>query len=173
MSKLLPGLVPVLAGLLVAASPAAAGVLGPHAALCAGNSPAMLVRVIGLKARSGTVRVQSYGGDPARFLDKGSYIERVEVRPPATGAIEVCMPVPRPGVYAIAVRHQANGDTSSDLDDGGGLSGNPGRSLLDLAFRRKPSPDQIAVRVTGVVTVPVVMNYLQGGSFKPVATAER
>ena len=62
----------------------------------------MLVRIVGLKARSGTVRVQSYGGDPARFLDKGSYLERVEVQPPAVGPVEVCLPVPQPGIK----RHQ-------------------------------------------------------------------
>lgn len=166
-------LVPVLAAALLAGSPVGASQLGPHAGLCAGTRPAMLVRIVGLKSRSGTVRVQSYGGDPERFLDKGSYLERVEFQPPASGPVEVCMPVPQAGVYAIAVRHQATGSTSSDLSDGGGLSGNPARSLVDLAFKRKPSPQQIAVRVSGVVTVPIVMNYLQGGSFRPVATAER
>lgn len=171
MSKLALGWMgAIVAG---AAMPVGAAILGPHAAACAGNHPAMLVRVEGLKARSGTVRVQSYGGNPQTFLEKGAYLERVEVQPPAKGPVEVCMPVPQPGIYAIAVRHQANGSTSSDLNDGGGLSGNPGRSLLDLAFKRKPSPEQISVKVTGVVTVPIVMNYVQGGSFRPVATAER
>ena len=166
---------PTIALAILAALPAGAATpLGPHAADCAAGRPAMLVRIVGLKARIGTLRVQSYGGDPETFLDKGAYLERVEVRPPSAGPVEVCMPVARPGTYAIAVRHRASGNSNSDLEDGGGVSGNPRRSLLDLAFRRKPAAQEISVRVgSSPVVVPVVMNYLQGGAFKPVATAER
>jgi len=161
-----------VASLIVAASPlsaAGAAVLGPHAEDCDGSKPAMLVRVEGLKSRTGTVRVQSYGGDPARYFDKGAYLERVEVRTPAAGPVEVCMPVPHPGTYAVSVRHDANGNGSVDISsDGGGFSGNPGYSLFDAMFKRKPSPVQVQVHVAGLATVPVVLNYVHGTSLGPI-----
>ncbi|MDO6415114.1 DUF2141 domain-containing protein [Sphingomonas sp. BIUV-7] len=164
------------AGSTVAPAAAAAAIVGPHAAECVGNGgkPAMLVRVLGLKARTGMVRVQSYGGDPAHYFDKGSYIERVDVATPATGPVEVCMPVPRSGSYAISIRHDLNGSGKSDMSDGGGFSGNPSVSLMDIIFKRRPSPVQVEVKVaSGVTRVPIVLNYVQGGSVKPIASAER
>ncbi|QJU59147.1 DUF2141 domain-containing protein [Sphingomonas sp. AP4-R1] len=177
MSKLL---VPVVAAALCAGSVvappiAAAAIVGPHAADCAAGSekPAMLVRVLGLKARTGLVRVQSYGGDPDHYFDKGTYIERVEVPAPASGALDVCMVVPAPGKYAISIRHDVNGSGKSDMSDGGGFSGNPNVSLMDVVFKRRPSPAQVEVKVAGVTKVPVILNYIQGGAVKPVASAER
>lgn len=158
--------------LLAAAAPAAATVLGPHAAECRGGRPAMLVRIIGLKARTGILRVQAYD-DPARFFEKGSYIERIEVRPPAAGPIEVCVPVARGGTYAVSVRHDIDGTGHADLSDGGGTSGNPNVSMMDVLFKRRPSPEQVAVRVAGVTPVPVILNYVQGSSVRPLAAAER
>lgn len=171
MSKVYASLI-VLASAL--AAPAGGAVLGPHAAACTDASrPAMLVRVIGLKSRSGMIRVQSYGGDPAHFFDKGSYLERVEVPTPASGAVEICMPVPRAGTYAISVRHDIDGQGNGGASNGGGMSGNPNISLMDVLFKRKPSPAQVAVPVTGRTIVSVVMNYMQGGSVRPIATAEK
>jgi uncharacterized protein (DUF2141 family) len=178
MSKLLVPVVAtaLFAGGVVAPAAATAAIVGPHAAECApgAGKPAMLVRVLGLKIRTGKVRVQSYGGDPARYFDKGTYLERVDVPTPANGPVDVCMPVPRPGAYAVSIRHDLNGSGKSDMTDGGGFSGNPSVSLLDVVFKRRPSPVQVEVKVAnGVTRVPIVLNYVQGGSVKPIATAER
>jgi uncharacterized protein (DUF2141 family) len=162
-----------LVALALATSPimACAAVLGPHPAECEGGKPAMLVRIDGLKSRTGVVRVQSYGGDPASYFEKHAYLERVEARVPPAGLVEVCMLVPRPGLYAVSVRHDVNGNGSTDLSsDGGGFSGNPNISLFDAMFKRKPSPAQVQVRVTGVTRVPVTMNYLHGTSVGPVGS---
>jgi uncharacterized protein (DUF2141 family) len=79
------------------------------------------------------------------------------------------VPVPAPGRYAVSVRHDINGSGKTDKSDGGGMSGNPHLSLFDLMFKRKPLPDQVAVQVvSGVRVVPVTLNYLSGGSFRPV-----
>ena len=169
-----------LAGLLTAAllgpgAPTGAA-LGPYAAACAPGSdrPAMLVRIVGLKARSGAVRVQAYGGDPAHYFDKGTYLKRIDVAVPAAGPVEVCMPLARPGIYAISVRHDVDGSGNTGLADGGGMSGNPRLSLWSVLTRRKPDPVAVEVRVAGgVVPLSIVMNYVQGGSFRPVATAAR
>jgi uncharacterized protein (DUF2141 family) len=175
MSKLSASLIASAVALAAPCASASAAILGPHAAACSAGAdrPAMLVKITGLKARTGILRVQSYGGDPSRFFDKGTYLERVEVRPPASGPIEVCMPVPRSGGYAVSVRHDINGSGKSDMKDGAGLSGNPDVSLLDLIFKRKPSPQQVTVEVRGLAQVPVVMNYVHGTSVRPIASAER
>lgn len=161
-----------LAGLLPAIAGAArAAPIGPYAAACAAGSdhPALLVRVIGLKARTGMIRVQEYGGDPSRYFEKGSWLKRVDVPVPAAGPIEVCVPAAHPGTYAVSVRHDIDGGGRTGMSDGGGMSGNPRLSLFDVIFRRKPDPAVVAVKVGGgVVPVPVVLNYVQGGAFRPV-----
>src|ERR1700754_5242496 len=94
-------------------------------ATCSSGDPAMLVHVTGFKVRSGTVRVQSYGGDPEHYFDKGTYLKRIEVKVPAAGPLDVCVPVPAPGRYAISVRHDVDGAGKTSKADGGGMSGNP------------------------------------------------
>lgn len=173
MSKSHIAAAPVAAALLAglatggATARASAAPLGPYAAQCAGGHPAMLVVVSGLKSRSGTVRVQSYGGDPQAWFAKGTYLQRVELQPPAAGPVEVCLPVPGPGTYAVSVRHDVNGSGKADRADGGGTSGNPDFSLLDVMFKRRPSPAQVAVKVAGLTRVPVTLNYIQGTSVRP------
>ena len=172
MSKLVAG----MAGLILAAAmPVGAGaaVLGPDAAACEGNGPAMLVRVEGLKKRSGMLRIQSYGGNPSRYFDKGTYLRRIDVAVPASGPIEICVPVAANGNYAVSVRHDVDASGSTGRNDGGGMSGNPRLSLFDVLFKRKPDPKQVQVTVRGVARVPVVMNYVQGSSFGPLAMASR
>lgn len=162
-------------GLLVLAllggSLARAEAMNAAAPICReGNTPAVLVEVIGIRGEAGTIRVQAYGGDPAHYFDKGSYLERIDM--PTPRGAEICVPVPKPGVYAISVRHDSNGNGKSDLKDGGGMSGNPRMSLWDLALKNKPDPKSVQVKVgTGVTPVRIVMNYVQGGSFKPLASA--
>lgn len=173
MLKLLPSI--ALAALAFAgfAGVGQAAVHGPHAAACTGgNGPAMLVEVKGLKSRTGTIRVQSYGGQTSSFFEKGRYLERIDVPTPRSGSVEICVPVPAGGVYAVSVRHDANGNGKSDKADGGGMSGNPSVSLLDVVFKRKPAPREVAIQVgQGVTPVPVVMNYVQGGAFKPLSAS--
>jgi hypothetical protein len=51
--------------------------------------------------------------------------------------------------------------------DGGGFSGNPNMSVLDLVLKRKPNPKQVTFSVNGnTQVVPVVLKYLQGGSLR-------
>jgi uncharacterized protein (DUF2141 family) len=164
------------AGLIAAATPlsaAGAAVLGPHAEVCAAGKPAMLIHIQGLKSRTGILRVQLYGGDPEHYFDKHTYIDRVEVRTPPAGPVDICMPVPRPGTYAVSVRHDANGNGDVDIgSDGGGFSGNPSVSLFDAMFKRKPDPLEVQVRVNGLAQVPVILNYVHGTSVGPIGGAK-
>ena len=179
MGKLRSTAIGLAGGALVAlglSTPLAATPLGPDAAACRAGArePALLVRIVGFKARTGAVRVQAYGGNPARYFDKGSYLKRVDVAVPPTGLVEVCVPLSRPGTYAVSVRHDLDGTGKTGMSDGGGMSGNPVLSLFDVMFRRKPMPASVQVRVGGgVVPVPVVLNYIRGASFGPISMAAR
>jgi uncharacterized protein (DUF2141 family) len=171
MFKLFGSATVIAVALVSPLSLARAEAMNAAAPVCrTGNAPAILVEVIGAKSTTGTIRVQAYGGDPAHYFDKGSYLERIDM--PTGNAREVCVPVPKPGVYAISVRHDVNGNGKSDMKDGGGMSGNPQLSVWDLIVKNKPDPKNVQVKVgTGVTPVKVVINYVQGGSFRPIATA--
>lgn len=148
---------------------AEAAAIGPHAAMCDNGGSAVLVQVDGLKSRSGKIRVQLYTSNSHTFLEKGEWLERVEVPVPSSGGANVCVPVPKPGNYAVYVRHDVNGNGKSDRKDGGGFSGNPDVSLSDLITKKKPSMSKTQFSV-GNETRPirVVMNYVQGLSFQPL-----
>jgi len=157
----------IAAGALAALAPASAAeaALGPDAASCrSGDQSALLVNVSGFKARSGRVRVQIYDG--SNFLVKGKRVRRVDL-PVTASAMPICVALPGPGTYAVAVRHDVNGNNKSgDWSDGGGFSRNPKISL----FKLKPSFSQVAVPVgKAPKAVPVVLNYRQGLSIGPVS----
>ena len=154
-------LVPALA----ASSPLAAQPIGPDAAACSDpRAAAVLVRLNGFKNGSGSVRVQAYGGNAADFLAKGKWVRRVEAPLNGTGPIEVCIRLPAPGRYAIAIRHDANANRKSDWNDGAGFSRNPRLSL----FSPKPAFEQVVLPVgRGVTRISVTMNYRHGLSIGP------
>ncbi|MEA3003019.1 MAG: hypothetical protein QOH81_1807 [Sphingomonadales bacterium] len=148
------------------AAPAAAS-LGSEAA-CSEGRPAVLVSVAGFKARTGRIRVQLYGDNPGSFLASGGRLKRIDLPVPPAGAVNVCVAVPHPGTYAIAVRHDVNGDNAKgDWSDGGGFSNNPKLSLFHL----KPSLQQVAFAVGGGVK-PVVVTLLYRHRFS-IGPAER
>lgn len=132
--------------------------------------PALLVDVSGFRNRAGQVRVRVFGGPTSTYFDKKLALFRLETPVPAAGKVTFCIPVPRPGVYAVDVRHDINANSDTDRNDGGGVSGNPRVSLWDVLLSRRPEPAKVQVRVGGGVTaVPVTLMYLQGGVFRPLA----
>lgn len=154
-----------VAGLL--AGPGKAEVLGPEPARCTAGAdrPAVYVRVSGFKNRAGTLRVQVYGGDPRDFLAKGKWLERVDLPVTGTGAMDVCVPLPSRGRYAIAVRHDADGNGKSGWNDGGGFSRNPRLSL----FKLKPDYAAVAIDVgDGPLPLSVVLQYRRGLVIRPL-----
>ncbi len=149
---------------ILAASPSAlAAPIGKDAARCAsGTGPALLVNLRGVRARRGNLNLYVFNG-PGTWLKSGKRLNRVDV-PASAGALEVCVAVPRPGTYALAVRHDINGSRSSDWNDGAGFSRNPKLSLT----RFRPGFGQAAIPVgPGVTRIPVVLQYRQGLSVGP------
>jgi uncharacterized protein (DUF2141 family) len=164
MKKVAFGLLAGLSAMMWAA-PAAAGPAG-DAAACARGDSAVLVRVAGFKAPRGMLRVQVYGSNPADFLAKGKKLRRVDVPVNGGGRMEVCVDLPGPGNYAVAVRHDLDGNGKSGWNDGGGFSRNPRISLVHL----KPSYGDVVIQVgRGVRPVDVTLNYRKGLSIGPVA----
>ncbi len=159
-----------LVAIFLAAQPLSAQpVLGPDASGCqAGASDsALLVNVSGFKSRSGRVRINVYGSNPSEFLAKGKMLRRIEL-PVSAQDMRVCVALPKAGRYAVAVRHDADGNGKSGWTDGGGFSRNPALSLAKL----KPSYSEVAIEArSGIANVPVVLKYRQGVSIGP-ATAK-
>lgn len=136
---------------------------GGDAAACARGDSAVLVRVDGFKERRGMLRVQVYGGNPADFLAKGKKLRRVDV-PVTRSRMEVCVDLPGPGNYAVAVRHDMDNNGKSGWNDGGGFSRNPSISLTHL----RPSFRDVVIQVgRGVRPVDVTLNYRRGLSIGP------
>lgn len=133
--------------------------IGNDMAKCrSGAGPAVLVTVDSIKSSTGTVRVQSYRGTKAEWLEKGRWINRIET-PAKAGTMTFCMPVPANGIYGIAVRHDANGNGSTDITrDGGAMSNNPSINIFNLG---KPSYKKTAISVgPGVKSIRIRMRYM-------------
>ena len=153
-----------LAGTLVLAAAASANaqpgqVIANNASECeAGAGPAVRVAVSGIKSSSGMVRVQIYRGTEAEWLKKGAWLKRIETRARA-GSMSFCLPLPAAGPYAVAVRHDVNGNGKTDLSqDGGGMSNNPSINIFNLG---KPSFKKTAFAVgTGVTAIRIDMKYM-------------
>ncbi len=172
MLKLTAILMGALIGVGAGATPAAAQILGPDAAACreGTSAPAVLVHVSGFKQRTGTLRVQIYGSNPGDFLVKGKKLRRVDLPVVPSGAMDVCVALPAIGQYAVAVRHDLDGNGKSGWNDGGGFSRNPSISLFDL----KPRYNEVAITVAEEVKpVQVILNYRQGITIRPISMAGR
>jgi uncharacterized protein (DUF2141 family) len=139
--------------------------LGPDAAACrSGDRPAVLVNVDGFYQRTGNVRVAIYN-NPSTFLERGATLRKIDVPVTRAGPMRICVAVPRTGNYAIAVRHDVDGNGRSGWSDGGGFSRNPRVSLTNL----RPRYQNVAINVgPRPVAVNVVLNYRFGFSIRPV-----
>jgi uncharacterized protein (DUF2141 family) len=166
MSKSSFPLVVAGAALVVAASafamPAPAGAAGA----CTPGKPSVIVHLAGLKQATGRVKLSLYGSDSRRWLAKGGKISKVKVS--VTGrSMDVCVPVPAPGRYAVAVHHDLNTNGSRDRQDGGGYSRNPKVSLLNP----KPAFGKAAFVVgNGPAKVGVTLLYIRGLGVGPAVS---
>lgn len=147
---------------LAAASPAAAQyrneIRNDMGRCRAGDGPAMMVTVEGIKASKGKVRVQAYHATASEWLKKGKWLSRMDV-PARAGTMTFCVPLPETGTYGIAVRHDLNGNGDTDITtDGGAMSNNPAINIFNLG---KPSYTKVGVPVgNGVKSIRIQMRYM-------------
>ena len=121
------------------------------------DRPAVWITINNIAESRGTLRVQSYRGIQSEWLKKGRWLNRIEL-PARAGQMTVCMPIPQSGTYAIAIRHDLNGNGDTDLrEDGGGMSNNPSINVFNLG---KPSYTKTAFSVgNGVKSITINMRY--------------
>lgn len=156
------------AGALIPSTPD----LGKAEARCrAGETgPAFLVKVDGLKDRSGTLKVEVYPSNDTDFLaddnvlvSAGKTFRRAEVPVPA-GAGEVCLRLPGPGAYSVVVLHDRDGNRKFGWTvDGIGFSANP-----HLGWSKPKAAKTRAVAGAGLTRITVVMNYRRGLGMGPL-----
>jgi uncharacterized protein (DUF2141 family) len=154
-------------GLAALALPTAApaATLGSDAAACqTGQGPAILANITGLKDRKGIVRLELYPDNAEDFLQDdyileqaGKTFRRVDAKIPASGAVALCIKVPKPGRYTLMFLHDrdSNGKFGA-FSDGAGF---PGNTKLG---RRKPPADIAMINVSGVTQTNIRAQYLRG-----------
>jgi uncharacterized protein (DUF2141 family) len=149
-----------VAGLVLVSGTAVAGqeISNDLSRCTAGNGPAVMVSVRGVKQSAGKVRVQSYPATGNAWLAKSEWLHRIESRA-STGAMTFCVPIPSAGNYGIAVRHDVNGNGKTDISkDGGGFSNNPSINIFNLG---KPSVSKVSFYAgTGVTKITINLKYM-------------
>lgn len=122
------------------------------------GGPGLMVTVDGVKASQGKLRVQSYRATKDEWLEKGKWLSRIEV-PARAGTMTFCLPLPGPGTYGVAVRHDLNGNGHTDItQDGGAMSNNPSINIFNLG---KPSYTKVGVPVEHKVkSIRIEMKYM-------------
>ena len=151
------------AGLCLAGSVGIVTAPAVAAAGCVAGKPSVLVHVAGFKRAAGKVKVSVYGSNTDRWLAKGGRVTKVKV-PVTAKSMDICMPLPRPGRYAVAVHHDLNINGERDRQDGGGYSRNPKVSLINP----KPAFSKAAFTVgNGPARVGVTLLYVKGFGVRP------
>ena len=153
------------AALVAAASAFAMPTAVDAAAACAPGNPSVIVHLAGFKLPAGRVKLSVYD-DSGRWLAKGGKISKIKV-PVTAKSMDVCVPVPAPGRYAVAVHHDLNVNGERDRQDGGGYSRNPKVSLLNP----KPAFNKAAFTVgNGPAKVGVTLLYVRGLGVGPAVS---
>ena len=143
---------------LTSAASAGSVITNDMAKCAAGKGPAIKVVVHGVTSATGKLRVQSYPATKAAWLAKGRWLNRIETGA-KTGSMSFCVPVTAAGSYAIAVRHDKNGNGSTDISkDGGGFSNNPSINILNLG---KPAVNKVSFYAgPGVTSIAINLKYM-------------
>lgn len=147
--------------------------LGVAEGRCAPNEPetAIIVSVEGLRDRTGELKLEVYPSNDADFLADDNILimakktfRRAYLLLPKEGAVQLCIRIPGPGAYSVALLHDRNMNHRFNLSsDGIGFSNNP-----RLSFR---PPSAAATRIIvsgGINRIRIILNYRRGLSFRPL-----
>lgn len=146
--------------------------LGKENASCRSpeSGPAFRVEVIGLRDRVGLLKLELYPDNDRDFLADdtvliaaGKPFRRVEVRPPPTGPIIMCIRAPAAGRYTLSLLHDRDANHRFNVsNDGIGFAGNP-----RLGWSKPSAASASATVGGGIATIKILMNYRHGLSFRP------
>ncbi len=73
----------------------------------------ILVSVKNIRDDRGTITVDLHDDDPEKFLKSGRKLLRLRA-PAVQGEMKICVPVEKPGIYAIALYQDRNNDHKLD-----------------------------------------------------------
>jgi len=136
------------------------------------SGPAFLVTLVGLKDRTGRVKVELYPnndedflGDDNKLVSEGKTFRRVEMVTPATGPVTLCIRAPGPGTYTMSVLHDRDSNRKFGLSmDGLGFT-----TLAKLGFSKPKARISTASTGGGPTRVNITMQYRKGlFSFGPL-----
>ncbi len=136
------------------------------------SGPALLVEAVGMKDRTGNMKLEVYPSNEKDFLADdnilvaaGKTFRRVEVLVPQSGPVVLCVRIPGPGTYAVSVLHDRNTDRRFNWKtDGIGFSGNPKLGWSKPNYRKS----SVSVSSGGVSRIAVTMNYKNGLGVSPL-----
>lgn len=136
------------------------------------SGPALLVEAVGMKDRTGNMKLEVYPSNEKDFLADdnilvaaGKTFRRVEVPVPQSGPVVLCVRIPGPGTYAVSVLHDRNTDRRFNWKiDGIGFSGNPKLGWSKPNYRKS----SVSVSSGGVSRIAVTMNYKNGLGVSPL-----
>lgn len=136
--------------------------------------PAVLVQVVGLKDRTGNLKLEVYPANDSDFLaddniliSAGKVFRRVEVPVPQSGPVSLCVRVPGPGAYALSLLHDRDRNRRFGWTvDGIGFSSNP-----RLGWSKPHAAAARMVAGGGLTRTTIVMNYRRGLGVAPLENA--
>ena len=148
--------------------------LGKAEGQCRPNEPgpAFIVDVIGMKDRTGMLKLEVYPSNDADFLqddniliNAGKVFRRVENEIPQNGAgVVMCIRVPGPGAYSLSLLHDRDRNRKFGWTvDGIGFSGNP-----RLGWSKPKAAAARAIAGPGLTRIQIVMNYRSGLGVAPL-----
>ena len=147
--------------------------LGVTEGRCAGNErgPAIIVTVEGLRDRAGELKLEAYPANDKDFLADdnvlimaGKVFRRAYLPVPKAGPVELCIRVPSPGAYSLALLHDRNMNHRFNLSsDGIGFSNNP-----RLGFGRPSAAATRFIAGRGISRTAIILNYRRGFTFGPL-----
>ena len=129
------------------------------------TGPAVIVTALGLKDQRGRLKVEVYPATEADFLaddnillSAGKTFRRVEVDLSARAPAELCVRLPGPGRYSMAVTHDRNGDHKfQPVSDGVGFPGDP-----KIGWSKPKAAAAEFVAGPGLIHLYVTINYWSG-----------
>ncbi|OYY70245.1 DUF2141 domain-containing protein [Sphingomonas sp. 28-63-12] len=150
---------------------------GQDAAACDGGAgPAIEAKIVGLKDRTGRMKLELFPATEADFLTDdtillaaGKVFRRVWAPVPQSGPVLMCIKVPKPGRYALFFTHDRDGKNKFNFwRDGGGV---PSNVRIGAA---KPKLATATIDVgEGVTVTTIKAQYLRGLSgLGPLNTSE-
>lgn len=132
---------------------------------------AFLVEVVGMKDRTGMLKLEVYPNNDADFLqddniliNAGKVFRRVETETPQHGPVVMCVRVPGPGTYSVSLLHDRDRNRKFGWTvDGIGFASNP-----RLGWSKPKAAVTRAVASNGPTRIQVVMNYRRGLGVAPL-----